>query len=88
MLTKTQFGACMLIGAVAWDAVQFAKLKTKYENTLKRNIEYQNTIALQKYAINGLDKINDYLSHVLDANDIQVTEFDKIAMMNLELKKD
>ena len=88
MPTKTQLGMFAVVGAVAWDAVQYVKVKKKYEKLLKRNIEYQNTIALQRYTIQGLDKINAYLSHVLDVNDIEVTEFDKIAMLNLELKKD
>ena len=63
MPTKTQLGMFAVVGAVAWDAVQYVKVKKKYEKLLKRNIEYQNTIALQRYTIQGLDSISKSYLH-------------------------
>jgi hypothetical protein len=83
MLTKTQIGIGVAVGAVTWDVRQYAKVKRRYEKLLKKCIKYQNEIASLQRANKVQRDLIAYIDTILIANNIEISEFDKIALMEI-----
>jgi hypothetical protein len=77
MSNKTTYiGMTAIAVGVTWDFVQFIRIKKRYTQILEEKIALQNLVVTQRELVM-------YLAEMLERNEVEITEFDRIALKNI-----